>query len=122
MFGKQQSVLVVDDHPAFRASVRRLLESEGYSVIGEAGDGIAAVHAAGQLQPDVVLLDIQLPDIDGFEVADRIEAAASDDGPAIVLVSSRDRSDFGPLLDSSRVRGFVSKAELTGEALSEMLR
>ncbi|MGB0871532.1 MAG: response regulator [Solirubrobacterales bacterium] len=122
MFGKQQSVLVVDDHPAFRASVRRLLESEGYSVIGEAGDGIAAVHAAAQLQPDVVLLDIQLPDIDGFEVADRIEAAASDDGPAIVLVSSRDRSDFGPLLDSSRVRGFVSKAELTGEALSEMLR
>ncbi len=122
MSGKQQSVLVVDDHPAFRASLRRLLESEGYTVVGEAGDGIAAVRAASQLQPDVVVLDIQLPDIDGFEVADRIEAAAIDTAPAIVLVSSRDRSDFGPLLDSSRVRGFVSKAELTGEALSELLR
>ncbi len=122
MSGKRQSVLVVDDHPAFRASLRRLLESEGYSVVGEAGDGIAAVRAASQLQPDVVVLDIQLPDIDGFEVADRIEAAAMDTVPAIVLVSSRDRSDFGPLLDSSRIRGFVSKSELTGEALSELLR
>ena len=122
MSGKRQSVLVVDDHPAFRASLRRLLESEGYSVVGEAGDGIAAVRAASQLQPDVVVLDIQLPDIDGFEVADRIEAAAMDTVPAIVLVSSRDRSDFGPLLASSRIRGFVSKSELTGEALSELLR
>lgn len=117
-----QTVLVVDDHPAFRASVRRLLESEGYRVVGEAADGAGALEAAIELNPDIVLLDVQLPDIDGFEVADRIEASADGDAPAVVLVSSRERSDFGSLLDTAPVRGFVSKSELTGEALSELLR
>lgn len=122
MTGNQQSVLVVDDHSAFRASVRRLLESEGYRVIAEADDGLSAVAAANRLTPDIVVLDVQLPDIDGFEVAERIAAAAHGAPPAIVLVSSRDRSDFGPLLDSPSVRGFVSKADLTGRALTELLR
>lgn len=118
----EKTVLVVDDHPAFRASVRRLLESEGYRVVGEAGDGAGALAAAAELKPDLVVLDVQLPDIDGFEVAERIEAALDDGAPAIVLVSSRERSDFGTLIDTARIRGFVSKAELTGEALSELLR
>lgn len=122
MSADQKTVLVVDDHPAFRASVRRLLDSEGYRVVGEAGDGAGALGAAAELKPDVVVLDVQLPDIDGFEVAERIEAAADGSPPAIVLVSSRERSDFGTLLDTARVRGFVSKADLTGEALSELLR
>lgn len=122
MPGDPQTVLVVDDHPAFRASVRRLLESEGYRVIGEAGDGRTGLAAAAELKPDVVVLDVQLPDVDGFEVAEHIDAAADGSSPAIVLVSSRERSDFGPLLDTAPVRGFVSKSELTGEALSELLR
>jgi len=110
-------VLVVDDHPAFRASARRLLESEGYSVVGEAGDGANALESVATLSPDLVLLDVQLPDIDGFEVAERINGAAQ-----VVLISSRDRTDFGPLLDSAEVLGFISKGELTGEALSELLK
>lgn len=110
-------VVIVDDHPAFRTSARLLLESEGYEVVGEAGDGVSAVELVGEVSPDLVLLDVQLPDIDGFEVAERIG-----DGPVIVLVSSRDRSDLGPLLDDSSVRGFISKGELTGEALAELLR
>ena len=91
-------------------------------MVGEAGDGAGALDAAAELKPDVVVLDVQLPDIDGFEVAERIEATADGSPPAVVLVSSRDRSDFGTLLDSARVSGFVSKADLTGEALSELLR
>lgn len=110
-------VLVVDDHPAFRASARRLLESEGYSVVGEAGDGASALKAVAELAPDLVLLDVQLPDIDGFEVAERLDGATE-----VVLISSRDRTDFGPLLDAAAVLGFISKGELTGEALSELLK
>jgi CheY-like chemotaxis protein len=110
-------VLVVDDHPAFRASARRLLESEGYSVVGEAGDGASALKAVAELSPDLVLLDVQLPDIDGFEVAERLDGSTE-----VVLTSSRDRTDFGPLLDAADVLGFISKGELTGEALSELLK
>lgn len=110
-------VLVVDDHPAFRASARRLLESEGYLVVGEAGDGASALAAVAELSPDLVLLDVQLPDIDGFEVAERLNGSTD-----VVLVSSRDRSDFGPLLDRARVLGFISKGDLTGEAISELLK
>jgi CheY-like chemotaxis protein len=116
------TALIVDDHPAFRASARLLLESEGYAVIGEAGDGAGALDAVGELAPDFILLDVQLPDIDGFEVAERINASAGDGAPVIVLVSSRDRTDFGPLLDRSAVRGFISKGELTGEAIAELLK
>jgi CheY-like chemotaxis protein len=117
-----KKVLVVDDHPAFRASARRLLESEGYAVVGEAGDGASALAAVGELAPDLVLLDVQLPDIDGFEVAERINTTTNGKKPDVVLVSSRDRSDFGPLLDAAAVVGFISKGELTCEALAELLR
>jgi CheY-like chemotaxis protein len=114
-------VLVVDDHPAFRASARRLLESEGYLVVGEAGDGASALQAVAELEPDLVLLDVQLPDVDGFEVAEQINSAPSGHAPGVVLISSRDRTDFGPLLDAADVLGFISKGELTCEAISELL-
>jgi DNA-binding NarL/FixJ family response regulator len=110
-----KTVLIVDDHPTFRRSARLLLEAEGYSVVGEAGDGASAIAAAGELAPQVVLLDIQLPDIDGFDIAARL--AGRDDGPVVVLTSSRDGSDFGPLIERSGARGFVPKAELSGERL-----
>src|SRR5437763_2445345 len=84
-------VLIVDDHPSFRASARSLLEEEGYEVVGEAADGAEALRAAALLQPDWVLLDVQLPDIDGFEVARRL--AISDHPPQVVLTSSRDGAD-----------------------------
>ena len=113
------SVLIVDDHPSFRASARRMLEASGYSVIGEAADGEAAIAAAGSLDPDLVLLDVQLPDLDGFEVAARI-AALDGTAPVIVLTSSRERSDFGEAVAESPARGFIAKSELSGETFAEL--
>jgi DNA-binding NarL/FixJ family response regulator len=112
-------VLIVDDHPSFRASARVLLEAEGFDVVGEAADGAQAITEAGRLRPEVVLLDVQLPDIDGFEVAARITANGS--APAVVLTSSRDFDDLGPLGDSAQVRGFIPKSELSGAALEALL-
>jgi DNA-binding NarL/FixJ family response regulator len=110
------TVLIVDDHPSFRASARMLLESEGFEVIGEAEDGMSALRAVRELNPDVVLLDVQLPDIDGPEVAARLRANGS--GPAIVLTSSRDRDDLAAV---AGVRGFIPKSELSGAALEALL-
>jgi DNA-binding NarL/FixJ family response regulator len=113
------SVLIVDDHPSFRTSARRLLEADGFDVIGEAEDGHAAIAAAQQLQPDVVLLDVQLPDIDGFEVAARLAGLGL--ACAVVLTSSRNRAEYGSLVTENGVRGFVPKAELSGAALAALL-
>src|SRR5258705_6676508 len=109
------NVLIVDDHPSFRANARAVLEAEGFEVVGEAEDGESALRAAAELMPQLVLLDVQLPDIDGFEVAARLTKGGG--GPAVVLVSSRDGSDFGPLVERSGARGFIPKAELSGAAL-----
>jgi DNA-binding NarL/FixJ family response regulator len=113
------TVLIVDDHPSFRASARVLLEAEGFDVIGEAADGTSGIAEAKRLRPDLVLLDVQLPDIDGIEVAARLTANGS--SPAIVLTSSRDLADLGPLRDRCDVRGFIPKAELSGAALEALL-
>ena len=114
------SVLIVDDHPTFRTTAHALLEAEGFDVVGEAEDGGSALEAAERLHPDVVLLDVQLPDIDGFEVASRL--TADGDGPLVVLISSRDGSDFGPLVERSGAAGFIPKAELSGPAISALIR
>ena len=94
-----------------------LLEAEGFDVVGEAEDGHAALRAVQELRPDVVLLDVQLPDIDGPEVAARL-GPANGARPAIVLTSSRDLDDIGAL---SGVRGFIPKSELSGAALEALL-
>ncbi len=101
------------------ATARVLLEAEGFDVVGEAADGASALTEAGRLQPEVVLLYVQLPDIDGFDVAARLTGNA--DSPVVILVSSRDSSDFGPLVTRSGARGFVPKAELSGERVQELL-
>jgi DNA-binding NarL/FixJ family response regulator len=113
------SVLIVDDHPSFRASARRLLEAEGFDVVGEARDGHAAIAAAQQLQPDLVLLDVQLPDLDGFEVAARLAALGVPS--AVVLTSSRNPAEYGRRSTGAAVRGFVPKAELSGAVLTALL-
>src|SRR5437868_811189 len=115
-----RTVLIVDDHPSFRASARRMLEADGYDVVGEAADGTSAIDAARALRPDLVLLDVRLPDFDGFQVAERL--AANGRTPAIVLTSSRDRSDFGYDIDACAADGFIPKSELSAEAIALLIR
>jgi DNA-binding NarL/FixJ family response regulator len=112
-------VLIVDDHPSFRASARKLLESEGYEVVGEAADGAGALAAVEELHPDVVLLDVQLPDLDGCEVAARL--GQTEDPPDVILTSSRDAGDYGSCVEECGARGFVPKAELSGAVLTTLL-
>src|SRR5436853_186031 len=113
------SVLIVDDHASFRVSARALLEAEGYEVVGEASDGAEALDAVDTLRPDVILLDVQLPDTDGFALAALI--AKDGTGPQIVLTSSRDLTDYGDLVETTPARGFVAKEALSGETLAELL-
>jgi len=113
------TVLIVDDHPAFRSQARALLESEGFAVVGEAEDGATALAAAEALRPEVVLLDVQLPDLDGFEVAERLSAHR--DPPAVVLVSTRSARAYGSRLDTAAVRGFIPKMSLSGAALAALV-
>jgi DNA-binding NarL/FixJ family response regulator len=116
----RMTLLIVDDHAAFRTYARSMLDAEGYTVIGDVADGESAVEAAERLEPDVVLLDIQLGDgIDGFEVARRL--AALPHPPKVVLASSREASAYGSKLTDAPVRGFVSKEDLSGEVLTELL-
>ena len=109
-------MLIVDDHRAFRASARRLLEAEGFTVVGEAADGRHAIAAAQRLDPDLILLDVQLPDFDGFEVAARLEALGL--RSAVVLTSSRAVTAYGSLVAESPARGFIPKGELSGGSLA----
>jgi DNA-binding NarL/FixJ family response regulator len=114
-----ETVLIVDDHAGFRSFARALLEAEGFDVVGEAEDGGSALAAIVRLRPHIVLLDIQLPDIDGFEVAERLAKAV--DPPAVVLVSTRDISSYRRRLARSSARGFIPKSELSGNALSAIV-
>jgi DNA-binding NarL/FixJ family response regulator len=113
------TVVIVDDHAGFRSSARALLEAEGFEVVGEAGDGESALAAVALLRPRIVLLDIQLPDIDGFEIAERL--AGGTDSPAVVLVSTRGISAYRRRLARSPARGFIAKSELSGNALSGLV-
>ena len=113
------SILIVDDHASFRATARFLLEAEGFDVVGEAENGAEALRGAAELRPDALLLDVQLPDFDGFEVAARLREQES--APAVILVSSRDASDYGPAVAESGALGFIAKGELSGAAVSSLL-
>jgi DNA-binding NarL/FixJ family response regulator len=117
---RRRTVLIVDDHAVFRSLARSLLEAEGFEVVGEAPDGRSAIDAALQLRPDIVLLDVQLPDLDGFTVAERL-AAVDPDRPAVVLVSSRDSSSYRRRLAATPARGFITKSQLSGSALSALV-
>ena len=112
-------ILIVDDHAEFRRHARRLLESEGHEVIGEAGDGAEAIRSVGRLRPDVVLLDVNLPDASGLQIAEQLQTTGAD-GPAVVLISTRAERDLEPLLRRSRARGFIPKDELSGSRIAEL--
>lgn len=112
----RRTVLVVDDNADFRDSARALLEAEGFAVVGEAADGVEALATARRVRPEVVLLDIQLPGIDGFAVAEQL--AAEPDPPAVVLISSRDASAYGARLTAASALGFIAKRDLSGPSLA----
>jgi DNA-binding NarL/FixJ family response regulator len=114
-----RSILIVDDHAGFRSMARDLLEAAGFAVVGEAGDGRRALEMAGEARPDIVLLDVQLPDIDGFTVARGLLVGALP--PVIVLISTRDAGDYGPRIGASGAAGFILKAELSGDTLRAAL-
>jgi CheY-like chemotaxis protein len=116
-----RTVLIVDDHPSFRASARAMLESEGFAVVGEAADGASAIAAVEALAPDVVVLDVQLPDMTGFDVCAALDERGNGARPDIILVSSRDLSDYGDLVTASCACGFVAKAELSGDLVTALL-
>ncbi len=113
------TVLIVDDHAGFRESACALLEAEGFAVVGEAADGGGALAEVARLRPEVVLLDIQLPDLDGFAVAERL--ATGPDPPVVVLISSREAGAYGPRLAAVPARGFIAKRELSGAALAALV-
>jgi DNA-binding NarL/FixJ family response regulator len=115
----KRRILVVDDHAGFRSCAGALLQAEGFEVVGEAEDGATAVARAGEVAPELVLLDIQLPDMDGFEVTKRLLAA--DPELLVVLVSSRDRSSYGERIDESGACGFLTKSDLSGDVLEGLL-
>jgi DNA-binding NarL/FixJ family response regulator len=113
------TLLIVDDHAAFRSTARALLECDGWNVVGEAGDGTTGLSAARDLKPDVVLLDVRLPDIDGFAVAERLTAEGS--GAAVIVTSSSDDPLYPDRARSTGAYGFVAKHDLSGEALQRLL-
>ena len=114
------TVLIVDDHPGFRAIARAVLADGGYAVVGEAEDAQSALAAARDIRPDCVLLDVQLGEDDGFAVADAL--AGGRDGPAVVLTSGRDPHDLEPMIRASAARGFIAKESLSPSALGAFLR
>ncbi|MGZ4123939.1 MAG: response regulator [Actinomycetota bacterium] len=114
----KRTVLIVDDHAGFHRQAAMLLVSAGFDVVGEAADGASGLEAARELAPDVVLLDVQLPDMTGFDVASLL---AEDSGPAVVLISSREAADYGSRIEGSRALGFITKAELSRGTLDAIL-
>jgi CheY-like chemotaxis protein len=112
-------VLIVDDNSAFRAAARQLLERGCFVVVAEAADGLEGLRAAKEHMPDLALVDVQLPDLDGFEVAERLRALEL--APKVILTSSLDGTDFGALVASSSALGFIPKAELSTSAIEALL-
>ena len=112
---RMNRILIVDDNAGFRVQARALLEADGFDVVGESTDGLSGLSDARRLRPDLVLLDIGLPDVEGFEVA----RSLADDGqpPYVVLTSSREATEYGPRLTTSRALGFLPKDELSGPAI-----
>lgn len=114
----QKTILIVDDHASFRRAARRLLAAQGFDVVGEAVDGTSAVEAVRQKKPQVVLLDVQLPDMQGFDVARLLRE--EDPLLTVILVSTREAADYGVQITEAAAAGFITKGQLTGAKVAEM--
>jgi DNA-binding NarL/FixJ family response regulator len=111
------TVVIVDDHTSFRTSARTLLELDGFEVVGEAADGESGLQVAKRLEPELVLLDVALPDTNGFDVAEQLAGGPS----KVILTSSREQRDLGRRVRASGALGFVPKDRLSGPALTDLL-
>jgi DNA-binding NarL/FixJ family response regulator len=111
--------LIVDDNEAFLASASRLLSAQGLDVVGQASSGAEAVRLAHQLQPDVVLVDVQLGGEDGLELTRRL--AANADAAAVILISSHSKDELGELIAESPAVGFLPKPALGADAIAKLL-
>jgi DNA-binding NarL/FixJ family response regulator len=114
-----ERVLLVDDHAGFRASAAALLEAEGLSIVGSAASGEEALAVVDDLDPDIILLDLYLPGLDGVDVAWRLSDPRRNS--AIILISSHEEAAADPRVASAPVRGFLSKRDLTCAAIRELL-
>jgi DNA-binding NarL/FixJ family response regulator len=114
-----RSILIVDDHDLFRKAVRAVLTAEGFRVLAEAGSGAAALAAARELRPEIALVDIQLPDIDGFRVAE--DLSKGPDAPVVILISIREAYEYAGRVEKAPVAGFLPKRLLTGSAIRALL-
>jgi DNA-binding NarL/FixJ family response regulator len=113
--------LIVDDSPGFLRSARALLEREGMAVVGVASTGAEAVEQAGALRPDVLLLDIDLGQESGFDLARRIQAEAGLPPTNVILISTHAEEDFAELIAATPVAGFLPKADLSAGAIRDLL-
>lgn len=109
---QMRTLVIVDDHAAFRRWAGETLAEEGFEVVGLAENGAGAIAAVQRLRPDVLLLDVQLPDMSGFEVAELVAERTT-----VVLTSSRAAGDYGRLVPQSAAAGFVTKSDLSGANL-----
>lgn len=112
------NAVVVDDHQAIRSTARRLLQAAGHPVLGDAANGADGIAMVLDLDPDVVLLDVVLPDMTGVEVARRLREAKA--RAAIILISSHELEDLGDPVAESGAHAFISKSDLTVEAVEAL--
>ncbi len=115
----RRRILVIDDNTAFRAAVGQLLATDNFVVVAGAATGASGVQLASEHKPDLVIVDVQLPDTDGFDVAEQL--AQLEPGLEVILTSSLDSSDLGALVTESSARGFIPKAELSAPAIEALL-
>jgi DNA-binding NarL/FixJ family response regulator len=112
-------ILVIDDNAAFRGALGQVLETDGFVVVAGAGTGVSGIQLARKHKPDLVIVDVQLPDTDGFDVAEQL--AVLDPALDVILTSGLDLSDLGALVTDGAARGFIPKAELSVAAITTLL-
>jgi CheY-like chemotaxis protein len=115
------AVLIVDDNRAFLDAARNLLEREGLAVVGVALTIAEALQRAGQLRPDVALVDISLAEESGFELARRLGSHGEGGRPEVILISTHAESDFADLIAESPAVGFLPKSKLSADAIRGVL-
>jgi DNA-binding NarL/FixJ family response regulator len=111
--------LIVDDRPSFSEAARQLLASQGIAVVATATSSTDAIQRVHELRPDVALVDIDLGEESGFDLARRLAA----DGSAVrvILISTHDEREFKKLIDTSPATGFLAKTELSAENIRRLL-